>query len=111
MMEKSLVTVFVLVAVFILLAVPLILKKVPRNGIYGFRVKATLEDDVVWYEANAYFGRAFLAASLLSAALIVLLYGFNAVPENDFMKASLAVLIIPQLVVVALTLRFIRSIK
>ena len=104
-------TVLILVAVFILLAVPLILKKVPRNSLYGFRVKATLEDDTVWYEANAYFGRAFLAASLLSAALIVLLYRLNAVPESDFMNASLAVLIVPQLLVVVLTLRFIRSIK
>jgi hypothetical protein len=108
---KMLLTVLMLDALFIVLAIPLILKKVPRNCLYGFRVKATMENDFVWYETNAYFGRGFLMASIVSACLILGLYFFNLVEANDFMRASQAVLIVPPLLVVFLTFRFIRSLK
>jgi len=106
-----LLTILILDALFIVLAIPLILKKVPRNRFYGFRVKATLENDFVWYETNAYFGRGFFIASVLSACLIAGLFFFDLVAATDFTRASLAVLIVPQLLVVLLTFRFIRFLK
>jgi hypothetical protein len=42
------------------LSLPLIARKVPPNPLYGFRVKQTLEDPVVWYEVNAFAGRGLL---------------------------------------------------
>jgi uncharacterized membrane protein len=37
-------------------SVPLILKKVPPNQWYGFRVPKTLSSDRIWYEANRVAG-------------------------------------------------------
>lgn len=62
--------------VLALLAIPLILRRVPPNALYGLRVPATFRDDSVWYDANAASGRdmlifavvVFLAAFLLPAA-------------------------------------------
>ena len=39
--------------VFIALAIPLLRRKVGPNHLYGLRVKETLENEDVWYEANA----------------------------------------------------------
>lgn len=52
-------------ALLIALSVPLILGKVPRNGIYGFRTPYTLSSDQVWYRANKIAGIALAVAGSL----------------------------------------------
>jgi hypothetical protein len=42
------------------LSVPLILHKIPPNGLYGFRIPSTLDDPELWYTVNAYAGTRFL---------------------------------------------------
>ena len=51
-------------------ALPLALRWVPPNRFYGFKTKFTLSDPAVWYAANAFTGRAMVAASIVSAAII-----------------------------------------
>ena len=41
----------------VLLAIPLILRRIPPNPLYGLRVPATYKDEQVWYDANAASGR------------------------------------------------------
>ena len=41
----------------IALAVPLWLRRIPPNLLYGVRFKSTLADNAVWYEINAVAGR------------------------------------------------------
>ena len=55
--------------VLLVLSIPLLLRWVPRNYVYGFRIAATLRSDAVWYEANARFARHTLALGLLMIAL------------------------------------------
>jgi uncharacterized membrane protein len=110
MFFKALITILVCNAVFVIIVIPLILRKVPRNVVYGFRTRATLKDDFVWYEANAYFGRHFLVSSFVSALLIVFLYFSDIVSMQKFINVSIAVLVVPPMVAVLLTLRFIRLI-
>ncbi len=111
MMLKALLTILILDAVCIIVAVPLVLRKVPRNVVYGFRVRATLDDDFVWYEANAYFGRLFIISSLVSALLIIFLYFSGLIPESYFLNVSIAVLALPLLIPVVMTFRYIKSIQ
>ena len=72
--ETALITLLGCNALFLVLALPLVGRKVPRNRMYGFRTPATLRTDVVWFEANAHFGRRMVAASVFSAAAMVVLY-------------------------------------
>ena len=44
-------------------SVPLVLKLVPRNGVYGFRTRRTVESDEVWYPANRAAGLAMIVAA------------------------------------------------
>ena len=64
------------------LSVPLILRKIPPNGLYGFRVPATLEDSSLWYRVNAYAGRRFLVVGLGTAVGASILY-FTTNPDVD----------------------------
>ena len=109
MFFKGLVTVLVCDALFVILAIPLILRKVPRNVIYGFRTCATLADDFVWYKANAYFGRGLVVSSLISAAAVLMLYSVSGVSQCFFFVSTIAALVVPPLVTTLLTLRFARS--
>jgi len=56
------------------LQIPLILRKVRPNTTYGLRIRETLSNETVWYDANAYsgkfgakiFGSLFLFAAISS---------------------------------------------
>lgn len=50
--------------VLVVLSIPLILRWVPRNPLYGFRVPATLRDDGIWYDINARSARQLCALGL-----------------------------------------------
>ena len=54
-------------------AVPLMLRRVPPNPIYGLRVRATFADPSVWYDANAASGRDlfWLGAAIVVAAVVL----------------------------------------
>jgi hypothetical protein len=55
--------------VLILLSIPLALRWVPRNRLYGFRVRATLRHDAVWYDVNAHSARQFIVLGAVMVAL------------------------------------------
>lgn len=55
------------------ISVPLILRAVPPNGVYGFRVAATRSSPAIWYPANAFLGWALLAAAVISTVLLWIL--------------------------------------
>lgn len=109
MLFKGLVTVLVVDALFVALSLPLILRRVPRNAIYGFRTCATLADDFVWYEANAYFGRRLVAFSVISAAAVLMLYSIDGFSPRLFFGSTFAAILLPSLAAMLLTLRFSRS--
>jgi uncharacterized membrane protein len=55
--------------------IPLWLRRVPRNALYGVRFASTLSDDQIWYEINARCGRDLVGIGagylvLLAAALL-----------------------------------------
>ncbi|HQA83533.1 MAG TPA: SdpI family protein [Syntrophales bacterium] len=107
--DKGLITILVCCAIFCLVSIPLVLRKVPRNPIYGYRTRTTLRDDKTWYEANAYFSRRFLIASVLSACIALLLHDWRGLSPETFMKLSVALLAAPVAFAWPLTVRFIHE--
>lgn len=107
--EKGLVTMLCCALLFTVLAVPLILRKVPRNIVYGFRTRKTLSDDFIWYEANAHFGRGLFAAGVATAIAATILYWIQGPSPEFFLNASIGVLVVPPLVATIATIRFVRS--
>jgi len=109
--EKGLITILACAALFALLAIPLMLRKVPRNVIYGYRTRATLSDDALWYEANAHFGRGLFIASIVSALAITALYLAHTFSPLLFLKISVVVLVVPTGIAALATARHVRRVK
>jgi hypothetical protein len=57
--------------VLVLLSIPLMLRWIPPNRIYGFRIPATLRNRSVWYDANALCARHFTVLGLILVTLII----------------------------------------
>lgn len=72
-----LVTISLLVACVIIAAaaVPLMLRLIPQNPIYGVRTERTLTQASAWFEVNAFGGRALLIAAGVAALLIMVYQG------------------------------------
>ncbi len=68
----------------IAVCIPLLLRKVPPNAIYGFRTPKTLSDPQIWYEAN-YRG----AVDLTVASVIGLLVWVFVAASTDTVRAAL----------------------
>ena len=69
------------------LSVPLIRRMVAPNYWYGFRVRGTLEDPALWYEANAYSGKCFLSAGIAVIVGSVALYEVSALDGPTYAVA------------------------
>jgi hypothetical protein len=73
------------------ICVPLILGRIPPNGLYGFRVRKTIEHPEIWYPVNKYAGQRLLISSLL---LILEAIGFTFIPDLRIDTYSYAVLVV-----------------
>jgi hypothetical protein len=105
---KTLLTLSLLDLVFIILAIPLILRIIPPNYWYGFRVKRTLKNKELWYSVNEYFGWGFLITSLISILGILIIFSAQIFAPVDYMNIGLLILLAPQLLVVLLTIRYMK---
>lgn len=64
-------TVFLLSVVVMAISLPLILRRIPPNGFYGFRTPRTLANPHLWYGANAFTGWALLLAALATTLVVL----------------------------------------
>jgi hypothetical protein len=76
-------------------SLPLIRRKVPKNLLYGVRIKAAYESDERWYEINEYGGRQIAMWSWVITGLGVV--GFF-VPEGLLLTYAMVTLAIVCLV-------------
>ena len=59
--------------VIAMISIPLILRMIPPNGVYGFRTSFTRSSTNIWYAANAFMGWALLVAAVMSAGALTVL--------------------------------------
>jgi uncharacterized membrane protein len=80
----------------IVMSVPLILAKIPRNGLYGFRTPKTMSSDEMWYRTNKLGGKYLLAAGAVQVAGLAMV-AWAAPPAEVSAVSSLAVILAPLL--------------
>lgn len=107
--EKGLITVLGVNALLALIAAPLVRRKIPPNGLYGYRTRATLSDTELWYAANAHFGRRLLWAAFIGAAAAAVVYLWGDLSPQGFLRASMLLLVVPSGVAALLTHFFVRA--
>lgn len=101
---------FILVGLlFISLSIPMVLRQVPPNGIYGFRVHRTLEDPVVWYEANAYSGRTMIWAGVATIITAIILALIPGIRDISYVALVVGVMLVSVTVSLVLSWRHLSS--
>ena len=97
--------IFVFVGVlFVLLSIPLMLEKIPLNGLYGFRTENTLSDPEIWYRVNKDFGYKFAYAGVISIVCNIILFLYSDILNiNYIIIIGILSLIVPLLVSIGLT--------
>jgi hypothetical protein len=88
-----------------LLSLPLVLRKIPMNRIYGIRVPLAFVSERNWYAINAYGGKWLFAVGLLLLAFGFLGRDFAPPPTSLWAPAYM---ILPLLALVPM-LAFIRA--
>ena len=79
----------------LVLSIPLILRWIPRNSLYGFRIAATMANDSVWYDANALIGRHMCLLGLVMVILeLALPLSFRNQVLTGVAVVGLAVLVV-----------------
>jgi len=91
------------------LSVPMILGKIPPNGLYGFRVRKTMENPDIWYPVNAYSGKWLLAAGLIMAVAAVGLFFVPGLSLDVYAYAVLAVWVVVFTVAIIASVRYMNS--
>jgi len=106
--DKSLITILGVSLLLVALAVPLALRLVPRNCVYGFRTRATMANDELWLSANAYFGQRLIVATVFGCAVAVITYLLFPLPKDLIVPITVLCLALPSLIVTLATVRFVR---
>ena len=93
---------------FLVASLPLMLRKIPRNQVYGIRIPAAFASEQRWYDVNAYGGRQLATWSFLLIAAGVT--GFFVAPEDFALYAggSLVAAILAVTIPLLLILRWSR---
>lgn len=107
--EKGLITLIACYGLFILLAIPLMLKKIPPNPIYGYRTRALIKVPELWFEVNAYFGLCLLFSSLFMGAVSLFLFAWRGLSASLFLNLSIVLMLSPVAVSGILTSVFLRQ--
>lgn len=88
-------------------AVPLVRRKVGPNALYGFRVRRTLDDSRVWYDANAFAGKCLFVSGIGTALACLVLYLIPGIDPIAFATVCPTILLAGLASGVALSFRYL----
>lgn len=80
----------------IIQAIPLVLEKIKRNRLYGFRTPKTFSSDEIWYKANKYVGKDFVFSGiiLVVGSLFLLLFK-ESISTDEIVWIELLLVFLP----------------
>ena len=94
--------------IIFVMSLPLILRKVPMNQVFGIRIRAAFESEQRWYDINAYGGRQLATWSLLLIAAGVTGFFISPAHFDLFAYGSLVVAILAITMPLLMILRWSR---
>ena len=94
-----------------LLSLPLMAEKIKPNPYYGFRISATLSEPQLWYASNKYFAKRQLVAALILTSAALGLYFVPSISVDAYALSVLGMFVVVFGVVVAQSLRYIKTIQ
>jgi uncharacterized membrane protein len=96
-------------ALLMALSLPLVGRKIPPNGLYGFRVAKSLNNPQVWYDVNTYSGKRLFWTGLSTIIAALALYRVPGISVDAYALGVLAVFAIVMTVGLVQSVRYLRS--
>lgn len=81
-------------ALLVILSIPLLRGKIKPNGLYGFRVRATLENPEIWYAVNRHSAKRILASGVAIFLAAIVLYSIPNITLDQYALGVLLVFVI-----------------
>ncbi|SIO65978.1 SdpI/YhfL protein family protein [Singulisphaera sp. GP187] len=91
------------------IARPLIHRRIAPNALYGFRVRRTLENPEVWYDANEYAGRCLFWFGIGTSLAALALFFLPGIDPVAYAVSCLIITLIGLTVGVALSFRHLNN--
>jgi uncharacterized membrane protein len=98
-------SVYVICTILALAAIPLILKLIGPNRYYGFRIAATLSNELVWFKANTFLGYALITAVASTFLILFLSSSISELNNSDWLPIT--ALIVPLLIAVTSSIIYV----
>jgi uncharacterized membrane protein len=95
----------------VLISLPLINEKVKPNPFYGFRVRATLENEKIWYAANKYFARRLLLAGVVEIIVAIALFIVPNIGVDVYVLGVLGVFAVAFTIGMIQSFNYLKSIR
>jgi len=92
-----------------LLSIPLMRRKIPPNGLYGFRIPKTMNNPDLWYLVNQYSAKRLFWTAIAFVAAAVGLYFLPWFGLDEYAMACLSVFAIGMLITIVQTVNYLRS--
>jgi uncharacterized membrane protein len=92
-----------------LLAIPMVRRRIPPNGLYGFRVPRTIENPDLWYDANEFAGRRLLLCGICTIAAALILSAIPGITLDAYALGCAAVSLGALAVTVVQSCRYLGS--
>lgn len=96
-------------ALLMALSLPLVWRKIPPNGLYGFRVAKSLNNPQVWYEVNAYSGKRLFWTGLSTVVAAAALYRVPDIGVDAYALGVLAVFSVVMAISLVQSVKYLRS--
>ena len=92
-----------------LLSIPLMQRKIPPNGLYGFRTPKTIDNPELWYVVNQFSAKRMFwtAIAFLIAALV--LYFLPGIGLDGYAMGCLGVFSTGMIITVVQTVNYLRT--
>ncbi len=90
--------------------IPLIMGKIPPNGLYGFRTAKSVSDPKIWYAINRYLGWALLLAESIS---LICYLALSYVPGLAFLHSdsqiNFLIFLVPAVIAVVISILHLKK--
>jgi hypothetical protein len=96
-------------SILMLLSIPMIYKKIKPNGLYGFRVKRTLENPEIWYAVNSYSGKWLFATGFIVILASIILNYVPGISLDTYALSALAIFSIAFVIAIIASVRYMNS--
>jgi hypothetical protein len=92
-----------------LLSIPLMRRKIPPNGLYGFRIEKTINNPELWYLVNQFSAKRMFWTAIAFVAAALGLYLLPGIGLDDYAMGCLGVFIIGLIITIVQTVNYLRS--